>query len=128
MGSKARRTALSVAGIALAGGASLALAAPASASTHTGPSGAEYEAGYLQSASTAGTYSKVEKTSLTWNTQNVARGYEQGWHSHDCDNQCGDPGCDGGCDGYQWRSSHARVVGYYHTYHECRDAARRGGW
>jgi hypothetical protein len=132
MGSKARRTALSVAGIALAGGASLALAAPASASTHTGQLGGSYDAGYQQSAATAGTYSKVEKTTLSWNTQSATRAHQGGWHN-DCDDHCGDPGCRGGCDdgyrgGYHWRSGSTRVVGFYRTYRECREAARRGGW
>src|SRR5262245_45217214 len=80
MGSKARRTAFSVAGLAIAGSASLALAAPASASTHAGDdpnygSDYGYEAGgyqngyegeHQQSAAVSGTYKKVETTTVNW--------------------------------------------------------------
>jgi hypothetical protein len=134
MGSKARRTALSVAGIALAGGASLAFAGPASAATLTHAQG-------FDNVSYSST--KFEKTSYEKTS------YSKG---HGCDEECGNPRCDRGCDSscddgcdsscnggcdsscnggcgdYKWGKDHTKVVGFYRTYQECRDAARRGGW
>jgi hypothetical protein len=142
MGSKARRTALSVAGIALAGGASLALAAPASAATHAGEDGygnhqsSDWNAGYEQTAATSGTYTKVEKTELKWNTSSSEKAYAQGQNDSWDGDRGGYDGCDDGCDadnqgGHHWRQRHTRVIGYYRSYHECREAALRGmykGW
>lgn len=139
MGSKAQRTALSVAGIALAGGASLALAAPASAATHAGEDGhgnyqsSDYSAGYEQSSASSGSYKKVETTEVSWNNSSSEKAYAQGrdtsWNGgHDgCDDDC-DPGHQGG---YHWKKGQTRIVGFYKSYQECRDAALRGkykGW
>jgi hypothetical protein len=151
MGSKARRTALSVAGLALAGGASLALAAPASAATPTDNEGAQsvnYSAGEQQSAAVSGTYTKVETTKVNFNTQSSSYAQVQGqnnaWvggHDNGCASDCDDPHggyytqgagyhyqSGGYRDGYHRTSSHTRVVGFYRTYQECRAAALRGGW
>jgi len=106
MGSKARRTAYSVAGLALASGATLALAAPASAATHTGDDGyasGTYEQGYdtdhESSAAVAGSYTKVEKTEVKWAAADKKRqsshaategewGKGKGHHPEKCDKNC----------------------------------------
>ena len=136
MGSKARRTALSVAGLALASGASLALATPASAATQAGGEGYgaiqsnNYSAGSDRSDAVSGTFTKVEKTQVSFNHQSSEKAYQQGqstaWaggHNDGCDSDCNDPH-----GGYHWRPGHTRIVGFYRTYRECREAARRGGW
>lgn len=151
MGSKARRTALSVAGLALASGASLALAAPASAAMQAGDEGYgatqsnTYSAGSEQSTAVSGTYTKVEKTQVAFSHNSTQSAYQQGqstaWagghnggHHDGCNPGCTDPyggyhyrkgGYRGG---YHWRPGHTRTVGFYRTYRECREAARRGGW
>ena len=105
MGSKARRTALSVAGLALASGASLALAAPASAAAPAsgdasgGFQSSNYSAGEQQSAAVSGTYTKVETTKVNFNTQSSSYAQVQGqsnaWvgggHNDGCASGCNDP-------------------------------------
>lgn len=104
MGSKARRTALSVAGLALAGGATMGLAAPASASTHTGDDYAaggyehEYGSDHESSSAVAGTYTKIEKTEVKWAAADKKKDYSAGkvqgeWakgsgHVPQCDDDC----------------------------------------
>jgi hypothetical protein len=153
MGSKARRTALSVAGLALASGATLGLAAPASASTHAGDesySGGyenDYDASHERSAAVAGSYTKVEKTEVRWAAQDKQkasasshdRGWRQGGRSHDdCDDQCAkdrhrwndhrsERGHRGG---HQWKK-HDRLKGFHRSYQACKSAGVRGvhrGW
>ncbi|WP_170323843.1 hypothetical protein [Cryptosporangium phraense] len=119
MGSKARRTAFSVAGLAIAGSASLALAAPASASTPAGDdpgygSAYGYETGgyqngygvdHEQSAAVSGTYKKVETTVVNWaaadKKKERAAGQNEGYYEkgqqsgHDPKGHDHDPkGCD----------------------------------
>jgi hypothetical protein len=138
MGSKAQRTAaLSVAGIALAGGASLALAAPASAAA---PAGADFSSFSSSEFHAAGSITST----VSWSAQGSEKSYSAGHSS--CSDDCDDPGCNtgcssncssncsGGCDngcddpgyrgGYQWQGQ--RVVGFYRSYQQARLAALRG--
>ena len=133
MGSKARRTAFSVAGLAIASGATLALAAPASAATHAGDdgyAGGTYEQGYdsqrESSAAVAGTYTKVEKTEVKWAAADkkkesahgaVKGGWAKGGHH---DSKGYDSGkCEKDCDkdhGKEWDKDHDKQwdKGYHH--------------
>jgi hypothetical protein len=157
MGSKARRTALSVAGLALASGATIGLAAPASAST---PSGDEYAGGSYQndwgsdhesSSAVAGSYTKIEKTEVKWASADKKKDHSSGhskgdWHKKDhgkkdvCDADCKrdhdwdkdkhwDKDKDHYKGGHKWK--HDRVKGFHRSYKACKTAGKRGlhkGW
>lgn len=144
MGSKARRTALSVAGLALASGATIGLAAPASAST---PTGDEYAGGSYQndwgsehesSTAVAGSYTKIEKTEVKWAAADKKKDYSAGqskgdWYKKDHDKQGCDDTCDRDNDKYhgkhKWK--HDRVKGFHRSYRACKAAGKRGvhkGW
>ena len=151
MGSKARRTAISVAGLALASGATMGLAAPASATTPAGDDVAAgaYEAEYLSdhesSSAVSGTYTKVEKTEVKWAAADkqkdyaagkVKAGWAKGGHDSDCDDKCDkDPGWhkdrDRGHEHYGKKWKRDRVKGFHRSYRACKAAGIRGvhkGW
>lgn len=151
MGSKARRTALSVAGLALASGATLGLAAPASATTHAGDDHsaggyqAEYGSDHESSSAVAGSYTKIEKTEVKWAAADKQKDHSAGqvkggWVKGDDDPKCDDD-CDRGHDRDKHRDKddrhgkskwkHDRTKGFHRSYRACKAAGIRGvhkGW
>ncbi|MFG1927937.1 hypothetical protein [Cryptosporangium sp. NPDC048952] len=153
MGSKARRTALSVAGLALASGATMGMAAPASASTHAGDDyaaggyEAEYGSDHESSSAVAGSYTKIEKTEVKWAAADKKKDYsagkvKAGWvkddhgHGSDCDDECDkNPGWhkdhDKGHEHGKSKWKRDQVKGFHHSYRACKAAGKRGvhkGW
>jgi len=142
MGSKARRTALSVAGLALASGATVGLAAPASASTHAGGdhSDGSYETEYGSerdaSSAVAGSYTKIEKTEVKWAAANKQKDYSTGKVNDGWAERDHDPKCDDDCDQAHGRHGkskwkHDRMKGFHRSYKACKAAGIRGvhkGW
>ncbi|GAA0237688.1 hypothetical protein [Cryptosporangium japonicum] len=152
MGSKARRTAISVAGLALASGATMGLAAPASAST---PAGDDYSAGGYEtqygtdnesSSAVAGSYTKVEKTEVKWASADKKKDWSSGktngsWtkgggHGSDCDDKCDDDSrWHKDRDKGHWHGDKKwkrdRLKGFHRSYRACKAAGIRGvhkGW